>query len=215
MKKKLVSVLLFAMLIFSASGAWAIGIGLYGTGGLARDYINLKDYNRDIQTHDYYGGIGFILDTAAAKDELFGYRLKLEWNQFNVKDINRDIESTGFNYVGMYHTFGFGVIRTELIRFWIGPQIGLSYTFGRGNSEGFYIPYISDKYKLKLNAVGFDALAAVGVNVNLEKMITVFADVAAGYMGKYNSNNSIMGHAIGFKASVGVMYRIDDNYKKI
>jgi hypothetical protein len=215
MKKKLVSFLVFAMLIFSASGAWAIGIGLYGTGGLARDFVNLKDYDRNIQTHDYYGGVGFILDTAAAKDELFGYRLKLEYNQFNAKDIKRGIESKGFNYVGMYHTFGFGVIRTELVRFWIGPQIGLSYTFGRGKSEGIYIPYITDNYKLKLNAVGLDALLAIGANINVGHEISLLIDLAAGYMGKYNTKNNIIGHAIGFKASAGVMYRIDDNYKKI
>jgi hypothetical protein len=216
MKKKFVSFLFFAMLIFSASGAWAIGIGLYGTAGLARDSIKLRDYDRNIiTTHDYFGGVGLILDTAAAKDELFGYRLKLEYNQFNVKDIDSDITLKGYNYIGMYHTFGFGVIRTELVRFWIGPQIGLSYTFGRGNSKGISIPYITDTYKLKLNAVGVDALVAIGANFNVGHDISLFIDLAAGYMGKYNTTNKLLGHAIGFKASVGAMYRIEDNYKKI
>lgn len=216
MKKKIVSVSLFAMLIFSASGAWAIGIGVYGTAGLARDSIKLQDYDRNIvKTHDYFGGVGLILDTAAAKDELFGYRLKLEYNQFNVKDIDSDITLKGYNYIGMYHTFGFGVIRTELVRFWIGPQIGLSYTFGSGNAKGIYIPYITDKYRLKLKAMGVDALVAIGVNFNVGHDISPFIDLAAGYMGKYNTKNELLGHAIGFKGSFGIMYRIDDNYKKM
>jgi hypothetical protein len=219
MKKKFVSFLLFTMLIFSASGAWAIGIGVYGTGGLAKDFITLSYMtNVDLKTHDYYGGAGIILDTAVAKDELFGYRLRLEYNQFNVKELKTGVELKGYNYIGMYHTFDFGIIRTELIRFWIGPQIGLSYTFGERRipfTDAFGLSFVSVTYPLKLRAVGFDALLATGVNFNLEKMMTIFIDLGAGYMGKYNTNEKITGHAIGFKGSAGVMYRIDDNFKKM
>jgi hypothetical protein len=45
--------------------------------------------------------------------------------------------------------------------------------------------------------------------------MTIFIDLGAGYMGKYNTNEKITGHAIGFKGSAGVMYRIDDNFKKM
>jgi hypothetical protein len=199
------------------SSLWAIGIGVYGTGGLSIDYMTLgnADNNNRITTHDYYYGGGFILDTVVARDQVFSYHFKLEYNQFNIQELKTNILLKRYNYIGMYHTFGFGVIRSESIRFWMGPQIGLSYTFGKRKIRSLAVSFNFITGSLKLTAVGFDALLAMGTNFNIGDESTLFIDLGAGYMGKYNTNDSLSGHAIGFKGSAGVMFRIDDNYKKI
>lgn len=216
MFKNLFFLLLFITMVFSASAAWAVGLGFYGTGGMARDSLSSKNSESSVMVNDSFYGGGFILETVSAKDQLFGYRLKLEYNQFNSKEPDSGLEFNGFHNVGMYHTFGFGVIRTNLVRFWAGPQIGLSYTFGeitKHYSNFSFTSFEIGAYKVKMQSVGVDVLIALGVNFNIGSTATLFIDFGAGYMGKYDTTSSEVGHAIGFKASAGIMFRVADTYQ--
>ena len=92
-----------AALVFMAlvpASAKAIGIGFYGEFNRGYEYYG-GNMGGDMKgSNDYTGGNGgIILDTAAAKDRLFNYRLRLGGGKTTFgKDTYTDI--------GMVHTFG-------------------------------------------------------------------------------------------------------------
>ncbi len=109
------------------------------------------------------------------------------------------------------------MVRTDLIRFWAGPRIGLHYLNYRDSYTSIrinLIPPMAYPYKVtvKLDYIGFDLLLAFGVNFNIGKIATIFIDLGFGYMGNYNVHVTNNGHGFGFDAKVGVMFRINDTY---
>ncbi len=115
MIKRMLQVAVVAGIVFvSSSSLLAFGIGVYGNGGGGYGYW------ADVGTGHYYGGGGIILDTNLAYNRVFNYRL-----EFGASYIN--IGATGESVmIHMNHYFGLGVVRTKLVRFWIGPMISLS-----------------------------------------------------------------------------------------
>ncbi len=99
-----------------------------------------------------------------------------------------------------------------MVRFWIGPRVGLHYLY-KSESRNAYsilptfteiliIPY---KVKIDIDAIGLDLLLAIGLNLNIEKYLTLFFDVGFGYMGNYNLNTPQTGHAFGLDCKAGFM----------
>ena len=137
--------------VLAPTQARAIGLGPYVSGGggqLKADYGN-ANYK--------FGGIGLALDTAVAEDTLFNYRLQLGYARasYDYSDGNR---------FEMRHIFGFGVLRTEQVRLWLGPQIGLDYEdFGGGSY------------------VGANIGPALGVNVQFGPVVSLAVTVFGGY----------------------------------
>lgn len=75
-------------------------------------------------------GLDIVMDTAVAKDRLFNYRLTIECTNFTRWE-ERLFSSRSYqvNRLLWANTFGFGIIRTHLMRIWAGPQVALSYEF--------------------------------------------------------------------------------------
>jgi hypothetical protein len=84
---------------------------------------------------DRMQGVAVFLDTAVAKDRLFNYRLSLDCSSIMTqKDMIFANMSYSINRLTVSNTFGFGFIRTPLIRIWAGPQLALCYEFKNKNS---------------------------------------------------------------------------------
>jgi hypothetical protein len=143
-------IIAISIILFTPS-LHAFGIGLYGTGGIARQAWNNKIENV------FNGGGGIILDTAVAKDTLYNYRFTLGSEQnydfrytkkavpytipfgtINDGTTDHNISLNQTTYydskklirplsISMSHAFGFGVFRNNFVRLWLGPEIALSF----------------------------------------------------------------------------------------
>ncbi|MBN1497307.1 MAG: hypothetical protein JXA07_11095 [Spirochaetes bacterium] len=218
MIKKIFICLLFVIAV-PISSAWAAGIGAYGTGGVAFTTW-YYDGTKGGTTQDYFYGGGLIVDSNAARNTLFNYRFTAGYERFVVTDPDLDYEGDPIHRVSMTHTFGFGIARSEAVRFWIGPRIGLHYLFlNKSYTEWEFSPFLGmlpQKVKIDLDALGVDVLLALGLNFNIGQTVTLFIDLGFGYMGNYNLNNTQeMGHAFGLDGKAGIMFRINDTYAAV
>ncbi len=212
-----------ALLVFVSIAGHAAGIGIYGTGGIARSSWTGSGA-RAVNSNDYFYGGGLVIDTAVAKDSPLNYRFRAGYNRFFRWMLNFGL-SIPINDVNMYHTIGFGVLRTKTIRFWIGPQVGFHYLFADQSRTHYqvefqliptYTPYLVYPVKTRtvFRYVEFDLLLAMGVNVNLGDLVTLFLEVGAGYEGKFSVDGPGTGHGIGVLANAGIMFRVRDRYEK-
>jgi hypothetical protein len=95
-------------------------------------------------------GFGVNYDSAPSRDKLFNYRMTLGWDiathvnvengQINIPGFGNlplsqvsldDASSYGFNFK---NTFGFGIIRNDLLKWWIGPAIDLNFDYWSKNA---------------------------------------------------------------------------------
>jgi len=142
----------------------AFGIGIYipafGTGSVTYSYTNSYDtYESEYDTR-YAGGLGIVLDTRVARNGVFNYRLNLGF--YNATNIySSDWEYEDFKFYVMDHSFGFGVVRTRLMRIWIGPQVRLAY-HTQPNDDSL---------------IGFGLGPVLGANFNFGRVFTVALDL--------------------------------------
>jgi hypothetical protein len=188
--------------------AQAAGIGIYGTGGVSA--MNWQyDGNSTGKSTDYFGGCGLVIDSNVAKDSLFSYRFTGGYEQYRMSDPDTGSKSPGLHRVSMSHTLGFGLYRSNDLRLWVGPQIGMHYLMGEySTTKFFFIPKT-----VRVDYLGLDILLGAGFNFNVGEAATVFFDLGLGYMGNYNLNDTkYIGNAFGFQAKAGIMFRINDKY---
>jgi hypothetical protein len=221
MKKCVFFLCLCAISAIIAQSAQASGIGIYGTGGAG--FMNWT-YNgsSDGSTTDYFYGGGIIIDSNAAADQVFGYRFTGGYEQYKARDPQSGLTSKGINRFSMSHTFGFGIARTPIVRFWIGPRFGFHYMYGNYNTTDFTFTTMMMMFgylfppmrvKIDLDYFGFDLMLAMGINFNIGEYTTIFLDMGFGYMGNFNLNDSNeKGNAFGLEGKVGIMFRVNDTY---
>jgi hypothetical protein len=206
MKKILFFISLCAMTLAIAQSAQAAGIGVYGTGGVNLDTISYRGATAN--STDYFYGGGLAIDSNVARNELFGYRFTLGYEQYRMKASNSDYTSDPIHRISMSHTFGFGVARNETVRFWLGPRIGIHYLFIRKTDTGW-----TTQVTEKTDFIGLDALLALGLNINMGDVATLFFDIGFGYMGNYDLHSSGIGNGFGLDGKIGFMFRINDKFK--
>jgi hypothetical protein len=133
MKQNILSLILAAMLLIAA-GRSASGLGLG---------LSMKDdppgmppvpevaFSSPFAQLAYsLTGLDILMDTAVAKDQLFNYRLNIECtNSTRTEERLNSRKSYQVNRLLWANTFGFGIVRTDLMRIWVGPQIAFSYEF--------------------------------------------------------------------------------------
>lgn len=118
---------------------------------------------------------GVLFDSAPSRDKLFNYRLALGF------DISTKAEITGVSFPGigvslsglageldqngygfsMNHTFGFAVVRTELIKWWVGPGLRLNFN------------YYNLDYDLEAANVFIGGGGETGVNIHVSPTISL------------------------------------------
>jgi hypothetical protein len=196
----MLQVLAFSLMcMFGISSAAALGLGGYynlgwGDGEIEYD-DDYYDHEFDIEPDYKTKIIGFMLDTNVARDSVFNYRLNIALDKLDFGG-RRSKKIDG--YV-MDHTFGFGVLRNQYVRLWLGPQISLSY-------------YNEDDFDFDLFGLGFGP--AVGVNIHAGDKVSF--TVTSGY--KYNLlfgsdfRDDFTGYEGQYYINFGVLFRINDVY---
>lgn len=149
MKRAIIFISAAVILLFVQQSAHAFGLGVYGTGGVG--WNKWFEDEGNIGGNFYNFGGGFTLDTNLAMDRVFSYRLKVGAEYLGTPNI-----SVNWTRVHIINTFGFGAVRTKVVRFWLGPEIIFGPIFG-SNRWGF---------------VGGMGLA-LGLNINIGNVFTL------------------------------------------
>ena len=134
-------------MILTTRIAGATGVGLSVSGGLSE--ITLKRSFSDgssasYSLTEYLAGAGIVIDTAVAADRLFNYRCNLTYHNSFTRDVSI-FSSQSYHRLLWINSFGFGFYRTDSVRIWAGPQVGLSYDFAynaRGAGSGVDDPFM-------------------------------------------------------------------------
>jgi len=193
--------------VFLFSDVQAMGLGAYYTFGSGSGTwtINADDAGEiDMDSDDSLTGFGFVFDTTLAKDMLFNYRLGLgvEKKEYEFED---DITLKMNNFV-FDNDFGFGVFRTPSIRFWLGPE--LKITYGTGDADD-----------LDYSVVSVGVGGVLGLNFNIGEHITL--GVKSGYLLEYTAgygedeNDDSVDHTGQddlFYVNFAIMYRFNDTF---
>ena len=174
MKKSLLFCLCtISIIFFATSTAFAVGLGIYtpyAVGG--------ADYN-DFGTDANHIGIGFVFDTNVAKRSFFSYRLHVGFESFSHDyEYQYSYYYNGYRYWAwrsgsnegtrfvLDNTFSFGLMRTKVVRLWLGPmvRVGIVNT-DEDLGDGF---------------VAGAGLTVLGLNFNIGPVFTIALD--AGYL---------------------------------
>jgi hypothetical protein len=208
--KKTFLILAFAIgLFFCSESLYAVGVGFYG------NFYSGLTFGKYNNSHWAIGG-GLVVDSNLAKDSLFNYRLELGCDWFNMSwypGPTAAYYTDACSKLSSTHYFGFGIVRTQNIRFWIGPQIEISGIFGQYHNGMF-------------GGVGL----ALGTNFNVNDQITfsmVISLRAVGAMiygtyqvisssGALESNSKSFGFYGGSgKISLACIFRINDTFSPV
>jgi len=128
MKKVLVLCVCFAtVLVLGMSDARAAGFGIYGSAGDGSSTWTV-DRNSGFDVDVTHQGAGFVFDTAVAQDKFFNYQLNLGYDEFTNKTAG--ISDLKLGGLMISNAFGFGIVRTDGFRLWMGPEIRLAWPHG-------------------------------------------------------------------------------------
>ena len=201
--------------------AFAAGLGVYGSFDLGQAHVTEKGsdffldeltlYNRKFWMRQERTDFGLVFDTTVAQDSLFNYRLNIGagFGQVGVKKTQREAYFGLYDYMNpsirakyvfrifdiqMFHSFGFGIVRTPVFRLWLGPQFGYGYADG-GYGEVYF----------KLGPI-------IGFNFNIGDVATLFFDMG---FRLHTAVAKIPTAFVGYSAfaNAGILFRINDKYK--
>ncbi|MCU0846541.1 MAG: hypothetical protein MUD12_01480 [Spirochaetes bacterium] len=240
MKKVIFIMLFFVLTVFELS-SFAIGFGGYVNGGLGQTM-----WGTSRTSSEKHIGFGGIFDTNVGSDSLFNYRFSFSADKY-VSKINRSGKRVNFPFeppviiventlnsgrlkfyrYGIENIFGFGLIRTDKIRFWVGPGLGINYSEIERTRIFSYQTMPSALYtytwqaipvhkRFKSITVNFEL--AIGLNVNLTEMLSIFLQTGARYCmmngekaTKIHQPYSGFGHGYDCYARAGVIFRFLEN----
>lgn len=166
-----VSTLVIALIgsVFS-SQAMAIGKGFYvQLGSGSADWTTENDDSGiEFPSSSDTGhlGVGFVLDTATAVDKLFNYRFQVGYERYT-DERNNSSQKYDFDSLVVDQDFGFGVVRSDSLRFWLGPELRLSLS-----------GYSDDDYDHVLFGIGLGP--ALGLNFHTGSNVSL--GIKGGYM---------------------------------
>lgn len=199
--KKFGAVTVLSMLLVGgiySTQAMAIGKGFYlqlGSGSSSWDLEDSYGFQWSFDADTDHAGVGFVLDTAPAEDRLFNYRFQIGYEQFVRKESSTSYKMDMDSLV-IDQDFGFGIVRNERIRFWIGPQLRIS--FSGGTPEG------ATNYDVSLFGIGLGPVA--GININTPTRLSFafkFGIMAMSYTGVGDDTSTF---------NNDVDYTVDENY---
>ena len=208
MKKLALSLLLAMPMVASAAGMGVyvpFSVGDSATITDSPDYQVEETYDIDYKSSV---GLGIAFDSNIGKDKLFNYRLGVEFMNEEADNCAGDCDlGTKINIV---NTFGFGVLRTETVRLWVGPRVNIGWTFDTYDNNGARAEF------------EFGVAPAVGVNVNLGRVVSLAADLDyrfAGAFGAYDSDvlgdgGSYTSSKTGATARFYVLFRFGEEFQK-
>lgn len=167
-----ISNIIFAVLcvLIGTTQAHAVGLGFsVGTG--SETWSNDSGYNGDRDISN----VGFLFDTAVSRKKIFNYRLMLMKEKNTANGGGVDLE--GYATI---HDFGFAVLNTKQVRLWLGPELKAGYYSNVSLSNSIYT--------VNGDAAGFGFGPAIGVNVNLPRVVSFSVTAAYYILGNYNGS---------------------------
>lgn len=183
------------VLILITNTSYTVGLGVHLTGG-ASIY---RGYNENEYGDRFFIGAGVTLDTTAAMNNLFNYRMHLDYTNLQRKNYLHEkkfyVGKENHNILNMQNSFGFGIVRLQNFRFWLGPHVHFSYDF-------------YDKH------LGTNLGLAFGFNYNMAKLITLSLDggARAGLLEWNNSSGKKYTARIEPFVNLGILFRVEDEY---
>ena len=225
MKKLALSLLFVLPMIVSAAGMGVyIPFSVGDTAQLSNE--NDQDYDTFDQTLDFKPAVGFgiAFDSNIGKDKLFNYRIGLEYvnAEMDTSTIRGYTQSCGghdrcdMTRINLVQTFGFGVLRTKTVRLWVGPRINIAWNYRSNDYDAGY--YTANESEV---AFEFGIAPAVGVNVNLGRVVSLAFDVdyrVAGVVGAWNDDGdtgSYSGTVKGATARFSLLFRFGEEFQKV
>lgn len=233
------------MFVPAASRALSGGIGAYGSFSYGYSYwdfvrsmyINAGDKDEKNRSLGY----GILADTSVAMDSLLNYRLGIGYESVIYFLHNSDYGDLELRHIILSATLGIGIIRSEDLRFWVGPQIRLSYCWGEDSYDENLIfpgptsPKSQIKEKAEYKFYRADLGIASGVNIHLPGNISLGLECGwRAFLG--DGERKVERHAVdyyygwnilirrtdkleltyGYETfmNVCVLYRINDEYKQ-
>ena len=196
-------VLVFCSILcgFGLARADAAGFGFYGSvGGGRADWTVDQDSSSsfDFGKDTGHAGFGMAMDTAPARDSLFNYQLNIGYDRFrNVKGGEWgpvDLEGPVIS-----NNFGFGSMISKTTRFWIGPEVRVTWMNGH--------PDRYKDYKIHLFGVGIGPV--VGMNINYDDKHTVVLKMGFQYLNYVGKGNGRFSHATGAASTFSNSYDYD------
>ncbi|MFC1849414.1 hypothetical protein ACFL27_04310 [candidate division CSSED10-310 bacterium] len=191
---------------------WGIQAEAFGLGYNVPLAVGSADWDNDTYQNeqDYdteHVGFGLVIDTNLAGDHVFNYRFTLSYQRVNhekkisfwesgaERSITLEKEFEGYEFG---HTFGIGVLRTPIIRFWLGPEI----RFARYEIE--------EQFEDDDNFYGFGIGPTFGLNINPGSLITL--SVKTGYMMMSYIGDELNDEELLF-LNFGLIFRIRDSFQ--
>ncbi|MBN1797563.1 MAG: hypothetical protein JW822_03240 [Spirochaetales bacterium] len=213
MKAQVIKIIGLSLLFLLFTSTYCMGMGLGGY--ISYDllistmgwYENWSDFNRV-----KFLQFGILFDTCVARDRLFNYRLQVGLDLSNAsfydEDLGQDADIDIWQ-ISFINTFGFGMIRNELMRFWVGPQIGFAL--------GFEPNFVQDAYYSNMGEFfEFDIFVGVGfgVNIHIGDTISLCADAGISLHEDFMicPAATFMGYLVKCHVNAGVIIRMDDVY---
>ena len=166
-------IILATLITVSASPCYAVGLGFsFGAGSEEWEQQRVNIGDRDVRN------VGFVVDTAVARDKIFNYRFSFLKEENNAADSGK-LDMEGY---AMVHDFGFAVLQTKNIRLWLGPQLKTAYY------KDVYVS--STNTSVATNVAGYGFGPVFGVNVHLPQVVS-FSFTAAYHFISHYSDSSV------------------------
>lgn len=150
--------------------AYAVGLGPYIEQASGSGDFTEYDASANVDAK----GFGFVFDSNVAEPQTFNYRLHIGYSEL---DIPNDIDGYRITFD---NTFGFGIIKNENFRWWIGPQLHLNYS-------NWDMP-IGSQYleKDSVDFIGVGTGVVTGMNFNLTKVVSISPELGLRYQYNYS-----------------------------
>lgn len=206
---------LTAVIALFSSGLYAFGMGAYATatkGSYEWEYNIDQQEDPLIDSVSRKTGFGFMLDTALAYNTLFNYRLQIGYSAIKIDNDSNAYDISGKEFHA-YSSFGFGILRSDIARFWFGPQLGIGFINGE-----YDLPYSLENQGNYFWTLYFSAGIVAGVNLNVGRFITFAIDfgyrAAAGFGTAEMASTDIGVQVTGSEGFVNLcaVLRLNDNY---
>ena len=170
-RKLLCSFLTAMVLIVGASESYAVGLGFsFGVGRENWDDMDNRSYEEEDRK---ISNIGFVIDTAVARDKIFNYRFT-----FMKEENEADGGAVDMHGISMTHDFGIAVYRYRVVRVWVGLEVkAISYNHLSSSSSG---------NRIEGDAIGLGVGPVVGVNVHLPSFVSFSFTAAYHIIGMYS-----------------------------
>ena len=193
--------------------ASALGIGAYGGFSYSEPEFEEIDGSISSEGKNYWIGGGLVLDTAVAKKNLFNYRLNFGLGQLTQTSKNGSFDdgTKGFQ-LDIINSFGFGIVKVSFMRMWLGPQVGLRFSY----IDYSYSYNTIEQYRLSIlpgAVLGFNfnigSVFTIGIDGGFRYNLGVAIDSSSGYY--YNETSYTVLGPEGF-VNLSILFRIGDTY---